>query len=101
MTTPLNVNMAQMNDDAEGFSRISEVAGQIGSYLQNALGGLGDFWGNDHVGNEFVATWNPSIQSLQDTISGIGDGMRATSDGITTSANLYQRANDINTHLAG
>jgi uncharacterized protein YukE len=97
----LDVDPAQMSRDAQGFSEISTVANQIGSYMQNALNGLGNFWGSDHVGNTFAATWDPSIQGLQDTFSAIGNGMRATSDGINTSADLYQRANDVNTHLAG
>jgi uncharacterized protein YukE len=101
MTTPLNVNTTQMSEDAEGFSRISQVANQIRSYMENGLGNLGAFWGSDSVGNQFIAEWNPSIQGLQDTLSGVGDGMQATSNGINTSADLYDRANDVNTDLAG
>jgi hypothetical protein len=101
MTVPLSVNPGQMTQDADGFSQISEVANQIGSYLRNGLAGLGNFWGDDSVGNTFIENWQPGVTGLEDTCSDIGGGMRATSNGINTSADLYTRANDVNTDLAG
>jgi uncharacterized protein YukE len=97
----LEVNMTQMTVDAGGFSDISTLSGEIGSYLRNSLSLLGDFWGNDTVGHEFVAQWNPAISGLLDTLSGIGDGMKGTADGVINSANLYRKSNEVNSELAG
>lgn len=97
----LDVDPSQMDADADGFSRISDVADQVGTYVQNGLGNLGEFWGGDKLGDEFVETWGPSVQGLISTFSGIRDGMRATSGSVSTSAGLYRKSNDVNTELAG
>ena len=97
----LDVNMTQMTVDAEGFTRIASVSGEIGSYLENSLGILGKFWGNDSVGHEFLAEWDPAISGLLETLSGIGDGMNFTALGVINSANLYKKSNLINSELAG
>jgi len=97
----LNVDPAQMDADADGFSRVSDVAEEIGSYVRNGLGNLGNFWGGDKTGSEFIEAWNPGVLGLLGTFSGVGDGMRATADSVTTSAGLYRRSNEVNTELAG
>lgn len=96
----LNVDTNQMTVDADGFSRISMVTGEISSYLRNALGLLGEFWGNDKVGSEFLAEWDPAVSGLLDTFAGLGDGMRVTAVGIVNSANLYKKSNIVNSELA-
>jgi hypothetical protein len=97
----LQVNTSQMNNDAEGFYRISQVGDQIASYLQNALNGLGKFWGNDKVGDQFIAEFGPGINGLVGSFYGFKDGFKATGDSVNTSAGLYQKSNDVNSELAG
>jgi hypothetical protein len=95
----LEVNMAQMAADAEGFTDISTAAEDITTYMQKALALLGKFWGNDLVGDTFFDQWDPATSGLLDTMSGFGDGMLATSLGVINSANLYKKSNDINSEL--
>ncbi len=97
----LNVDMMQMTIDAEGFSHVSAKANEISSYMKNALRHLGNFWGNDKVGSEFIAEWDRGVQGLFDTLTGVHDGMRYTGDGVKLSADLYKKSNVINTGLAG
>ena len=97
---PLQVDTNQMTVDAESFARISTVTADISSYLRNALGLLGEFWGNDKVGSEFLAQWDPAVRGLLDTFAGLGDGMRFTAVGIVNSADLYKKSNIINSGLA-
>src|ERR1700678_2144394 len=97
----LDVNMTQMTLDADGFINISSLSEKIGSDLRDSLSLLGDFWGDDTVGGEFLAQWGPSISGLLDTLSGLGDGMDATAVGVVTSATLYRKSNEVNEDLAG
>ena len=96
---PLHVDTTQMITDAQGFHDISAAADKIGSYLRNSLNLLGSFWGNDKVGGEFLAQWDPAVRGLLDTFTGIGDGMRSTALGVIKSANLYKKSNVINSEL--
>jgi hypothetical protein len=92
----LSVNTDQMNVDADGFTGISQLAGEISSYLRNSLALLGNFWGTDTVGSQFLAEWQPAINGLIETLSGLGDGMKSTALGIVDSAELYHKSNVVN-----
>jgi hypothetical protein len=96
----LNVNPAQMYMDAGGFYEIYTVAKQITSYLQNEMGGLGNFWGNgDSFGDTFLATWRPGVDGLGDTTTQIGTGMQDTQDKVLDSADLYTKSDEVNTDM--
>src|SRR5260370_9959278 len=95
----LSVDPTQMHTDAEGFNLISTKSGEIASYLRNALDLLGSFWGNDAVGREFLSQWDPAVRGMIDALTGIGDGILKTSNGIITPADLYKKSNYINTAM--
>jgi uncharacterized protein YukE len=99
MDNILDVNTSQMDQDAESYFNISTVVDQIGSQLQNRLSELGNFWGDDKVGNEFTAQWLPAIQGLAGSASGVSDGMKAVANGIKTSSGLLKNSNEVNSDL--
>jgi hypothetical protein len=96
----LDVDPSRMKGDAEAFTTISDAADEITSYMRNALHLLGEFWGNDKVGDTFIAQWSPSVNGLLEAFTGVGSGMRLTAGGINDSADLYIRSNEVNTELA-
>lgn len=97
----LNVSPAQMYADANGFYEIYTVARQVVSYFQDEMGNVGDFWGDDSFGENFLETWSPGVDGLTGTVDQIGEGMQKVEGNIKNSADLYTASDEVNSDLAG
>ena len=97
----LSVDPAQVGADSQRFADLGQVAQGIYSDLQYWLDQLGDFAGDDEVGQQFKAQWKPGIGAAQNLLSGFQQLVSNMGDALKTTADLYTKANDVNTDLAG
>ncbi|MFI6444299.1 WXG100 family type VII secretion target [Kitasatospora sp. NPDC050543] len=59
--------------------------------LQARLEGLGECWGDDPAGKEFVEQYANSRDGIIDALGGIGEVVHSTADGVTTMAVNFER----------
>jgi len=62
---------------------------------------LGDFAGQDKTGKAFSSQWDPSVQGTGDLLMGFMESMRKVTEGLTNTALLYEKANNINSQIVG
>jgi hypothetical protein len=95
-----NVNPGQISADSLQFQTLAQFAQGIHDTLSGYLEELGDFAGNDVVGQQFSAQWNPAVQVVHSLLTGFTTTMTQAGVNLSSTADSYAKANDVNTHIA-
>jgi hypothetical protein len=94
---PLEVNPDQMKTSAAQFTDMRDVARSISEGVSNGINLLGDFGGDDKVGVAFKEIFNPSVQGLVDSTTGIGVNLdEKIGQNLKNSADLFQKSDQVN-----
>ena len=89
--------------DTEGLSEqipyVQEFAARIrgiGTGLQTTLASLGDCWGDDETGQQFLGQYADPRDQIIGGLHDTGDVVDSTADGVRTMATNYERLEDEN-----
>jgi hypothetical protein len=85
---------------SQQFSAVGITARTINQNLLAILQGLGPLAGRDAYGAEVDAVMNPAVDGTSQVLLGVGDGMDQTTTNLLTTADLYDKANGLNTDLS-
>jgi hypothetical protein len=99
MADQLNVKPADIRAAGDAFNTISQTATDIWGGFYTALTSLGNFYGDDKVGQVFSQQFQPAVDAARDLLSGIGIGMGQTGSDLGNTAALYTKADDVNTDM--
>ncbi|MFC1408806.1 WXG100 family type VII secretion target [Streptacidiphilus sp. N1-12] len=93
--------------DTDGLHRqlpyvrqLAEHIRSVGSNLEARLGALGEPWGDDASGKEFLDQYQNPHHELLEGISGVGQVLDSTADGIQTMALRFTQLEEENTAAA-
>jgi uncharacterized protein YukE len=78
------------------MQELAEQVRGIGTGLQSRIEELGDCWGDDDTGQQFYNQYATPRDQILEGVSGTGDVLDSTADGIKTMATQYQQLEDEN-----
>jgi hypothetical protein len=97
----LSVNPEYIVANSQLIDDMRTSSSDIWNTLNDRLSGLGDFAGDDQVGESFYSQWKPGIQSVGDLMVGFSHSLGQDVDNTANTGSLYQKADDVNTELSG
>jgi hypothetical protein len=93
--------------DTEGLAKqmpyMRELAARfkaIGTTLGERTAALGEPWGDDETGRQFLEQYDGPHRQILDGIGQVGDVLNSTADGITTMAKNYRILEEQNVEAA-
>jgi hypothetical protein len=93
----LEVDANDLAKDGEEFTKLATTAGSIGDYLERGAA-LITFPDDDPISTAFKAVWDDLTHGVTDLLTGFKAGMEKVSSNVLTTAALYYKSNEVNTH---
>jgi len=91
-----SVNTDGLHNQIPYMQELAEQVRGIGTGLQARIEELGDCWGDDDTGQQFYNQYATPRDQILEGVSGTGDVLDSTADGIKTMATQYQQLEDEN-----
>ncbi len=95
----LSVNPAYIVANSQLLDDMRTSSSDIWNTLNDKLAGLGDFAGDDQVGESFYSQWKPGIQSIGDLMLGFSKSLGQDLDNTVNTGLLYNKADEVNTDI--
>jgi hypothetical protein len=101
MGDQFSVSPDNIRSSAEQFENVANTAGNIVTNLLDTVQGNPTPAGNDEYGTAFLKNLQPALDAANQVLTGVQTGFTSTNTNLQYTADMYDKANGVNTELAG
>ncbi len=100
MSGDLSVDTGLLQASATSFGDLGRRVRDITTNLTTVIGEVGACWGDDTTGKQFEAQYKPPADQTAEGVTGLGQVLSGTGDGLTVTAKAFTVTEDGNTRAA-